>query len=284
VKTHCGLLVLSSALLAAPCAWPAPAAPKVAAPEAKAVAAARDRLKKVLEVSPATLDAAARYLADAELVKQAPTEAGLCSLVVSAGTLHVKLGDELSPARDKLYELPPAAPGQPDPIDAFSGRVDEADKLLPGIGLSSGAETLSHSVRYGELAQLARQGSAEQRLFQALSGIWREPAGWPVYVEQKTDVTGCWRPGALLEPLRGVAAVWGEAPQCLRQATAPALRDAMTQAVSATCFCEGQKETVQQLQQLEAAYEKLPVPGAQAAAAEARKVRQQGKGLKFNCH
>jgi hypothetical protein len=280
-------VVLSTALLIAPCAPAAPAAPaapKANAPDAKAVATARERLKKALEVSPATLDAAARYLADADAVKQAPSEAGLCALVVSAGALHAKLGDELAEARDKAYEAPPAAAGQPDPIDAFSGRVDAADKALPGIGLAVGAETFYHSVRYGELAQLAKAGSPEQRLLQALSGLWQEPTGRPVSFEQQTDLEGCWRPGALLEPLRGVSAAWGEAPRCLQQAVAPAVQEAMAQAVGATCFCEDKKQAAPQLQQLEAAYEKLPVPGAQAAVAEARKARQQGKGPRFNCH
>jgi hypothetical protein len=282
------LLVTVNVLLSNPPAPPVPggqvrqAAPLPQAPEASKIATARKRLKKVLQVNARTLDAAAHYLALAESVKQAPTDEALCLLVSSANSLQAALGDQLSPVRDRLYSLPSPAPGQPDPLDDFSKRVDRADKLLPGIGLGVGAETLYHSTRHGELAQLAQQGSAARRLLESVASIWQESIGWPVYIEQQTDVTGCWRPGALLDPLRAISSAWGEAPACLRQALAPTLQRALLEAVDSSCFCEDEAETRKQLQQLAAEYQKLPLPDAKAASAKALETLKAPE-LRFNC-
>lgn len=285
------LLVAVNVLLSNPPAPPPPsapggqvqqAAPPPQAPEASKVTTARKRLKKVLQVNARTLDAAAHYLALAESVKQAPTDEALCSLVSSANSLQAALGDQLFPVRDRLYSLPSQAPGQPDPLDDFIKRVRRADKLLPGIGLSVGAETFYHSVRHGELAQLAQQGSAARRLLESVASLWREPNDWPVYIEQQTDVTGCWRPRALLKPLRAISAAWGEAPACLQQALAPTLEEALLEAVGSSCFCEDEAETRKQLQQLAAEYQELPLPGAKAASAKALETLEDPE-LRFNC-
>ena len=274
------LLIATPLLLAASPATTRPPAPEAATPRASA--AVRARLAKELQVDSRTLDESARHLILSEAVKQAPTEAGLCSLLSSASALHARLGARLSETRDRLFALPPPREGEADQLQAFGERMERADALMPGIALRVGAESLSHSVHYGELARLAPQGSAAQRLLEAVGSIWAPPAGWPVYIEPQTDVSGCWKPGALVEPLRQTGAAWGEAHGCLQQLLTPVVQGAMQQALHTTCFCDGKAHVQRQLQQLATAYETLALPDAKQAAAGARRLGQSTQ-VRFDC-
>lgn len=254
----------------------------IATIEPQAATLARELLKDELQVDAATQEATDRYLVMVESASREPTDSAICGLVLSAGRLNEELGGQLGDTHDELYSLRSPAMGEEDRIERFAVNLRRVDELLPGIGLGLGAETIHHYVRYAEIAQVARQGSREQKLLKAVGSIWEDPAGWPIYVEQTTDVAGCWRPLSLLKSLREIASVWSQAPACLRDTLAPIVQHAMVHAVTTTCFCAAESDALEQVRLLATEYESLPLPGAREAAVQARDVLR-GAGARFNC-
>jgi hypothetical protein len=171
----------------------------------------------------------------------------LCAVISSSEQLQQALGEEFQQRRDKIYER------SPDDVDALK-RLDvdvagAADRL-PGVGLSVGAETIYHYVRYDALSFYAPHDSPAARALRLAGGVWPDPAGSPVSFEPSTDVAGCWRPSAVVTALRALAGVWPSVPACLKSQLRPKLVALQDDLTGATCYCDGKEKTAVALTEL----------------------------------
>ena len=247
-----------------------------------ATALARRRLAPLLPVSPRTLDLAAGYLALVSATAESNTEANLCSIIEGANEVTPRLGSELSQIFIGLIDSSRANPDSAGDIEEFRRHVESASQLLPGIGLAVGAETIYHYVRYREIARLAKPGSIDERFLSAVGEVWSDPTGWPSYIDQQTDVAGCWRPGNLVDPVRRLISIRLHTSTCVERAVRPVIGRAMLQAVDASCFCENEPKVRYDLAQLAAEYEKAGIPAATRAAETARNTLKSAS-LRFDC-
>lgn len=247
-----------------------------------ATEAGRWQVWRELELDGPATEQAERYLKAADAVRSGGYNDRLCDLVGDAQALAADLGKRLSKSHEGRVLGALDDRSLVDVTRRFEAAVRQAGQLLPGIGLASGAENLYSFVRYDELADLLPEQSTSAQLLRAVAGIWHEPNGWPVFLEQTTDVTGCWRPGNLAPVLNRIQASWQVAPACLQARLAPSIGTAMQEAVDTTCFCDASDAVIRQLDEIASVYEALPVAGASTAAAAARAARIRPEN-RFNC-
>jgi hypothetical protein len=195
-------------------------------------------------VSAAEARQARNHLDKLNTLAKTHADEALCAVIASSEQLQQAVGEEFQRRRDKIYER------SPDDVEALN-RLDVdvagAAQRLPGVGLSVGAETIYHYVRYDALSSYAPHDSPAARALRLAGGIWPDPAGSPVSFEPSADVAGCWRPSAVVTALRALAGVWPSVPACLKSQLRPkliALKDDLT---GATCYCDGKEKTASAL-------------------------------------
>lgn len=216
---------------------------------------ANEEAFEALQLSPSTLASAMKHASLASATQKKSTSAGVCSLLQSSSKLEQVLGEALERRRSGAFA---EAEASGSTLSALISDIERADTALVGIGLHMGAESIRHFVRYGELAELVPAGSHEQALLTALQGF-STPEGWPVYLDQLTDVSGCGQPDGLLEPLEAVVAAWPAAPECLRWLLAPVVREAVSRATTQSCYCSTVSESLEANAKLRREFAKLSV-------------------------
>lgn len=197
-------------------------------------------------------DSAARiaklHLKTIRAAAKARTDEALCAAVASADETQHALGRDLQRQRDHLFEKSPADALSLDRLErAAAGTADR----LPGVGLTLGAETVYHFVRYGALASYAPPGSASEGALRLAGDIWSGPAGQAIYFEPSTDISGCHRPSALVPILRDLAATWPSVAACLKPQLGARLMASVDELTNGTCFCEGQSATASALDEID---------------------------------
>lgn len=247
----CSAVALSPPVGAAPLSSAGAAAGSASAAEARL---ARSHLDKLSTLAKTHVDEA------------------LCAVIASSEQLQQALGEEFLQRREKIYER------SPDDVEALkrldvdvAGAVDR----LPGVGLSVGAETIYHYVRYGALSSYVPHDSPVARALRLAGGIWPDPAGSPISFEPSTDVAGCWRPSAVVTALRALAGVWASVPTCLKSQLRPklvALQDDLTRA---TCYCDDKEKTVAALGEIGTLSEVFAEAGAPPPAAGGEQQQQE---------
>lgn len=196
----------------------------------------------------------------------------LCAVISSSEHLQQALGEEFQQRRDKIYER------SPDDIEALK-RLDvdvagAADRL-PGVGLSVGAETIYHYVRYDALSSYAAHDSPVARALRLAGRIWPDPAGSPVSFEPSTDVAGCWRPSAVVTALRALAGVWPSIPACLKSQLRPKLVALQDDLTGAACYCDGKEKTTAALGEISTLSKVFAEAGAPVPAARGEQQQQE---------
>jgi hypothetical protein len=181
---------------------------------------------------------ARRHLDTLAAAAQARNDETLCAALASADRTQQALGQDLNRRRDAIFEQSAGEAA----LQALDRSAAEAVTRLPGVGLSVGAETVYHYVRYGALAPYAPKASGAGLALRLSEKIWPDPSGLPVYIEQISDVTGCLQPAALLPPLRELAAAWRSVPACLKAQLGPRLAAAAQQAAGPLPNCTAEAE------------------------------------------
>lgn len=198
-----------------------------------------------------------------------------CDLVRSAQALVPRLVNALG----EQYE---AKADDAAALKRLGRQMEQADELLVGVGLRLGAETVYGYVRHDEIAEATAHADAAG-LLRAVARIWRNPTGWPVYVQQQTDVTGCHDPAALVAPLEDIGRAWGDAPECVREVVAETVRQSVQEALShASCYCATRDEVVADVLQLAGLVQTLGL-GVPRPDADALMAHLQRDEVRFEC-
>lgn len=174
-----------------------------------------------------------------------PSVEKTCALVSSAQQLAPLLAASL---QSEHAALASQALDDSDiaPLESFEALVSQEDARLIGIGLHAGSEIPYSYVRYNEIADVDGIQPEAAALLRAAAGLWRDSTGWPVHVEQQTDITGCQDPGALIEPLERLTRAWKRAPECVRFLVSEVARHSVRDALSVgSCYCRGQENVIE---------------------------------------
>lgn len=219
-----------------------------------------------------------RHMALSAELESQPSSKGMCALARSAQALVPLLADSFGAQQAALLSGDDALA-----LDALGQQMEDADRLLVGIGLRLGAEVVYSHVRYDEIADMGVSQTEAAALFRAVSGLWRKPTGWPVHVQQQTDTTGCYDPGALIAPLETLVSAWNDAPECARKVVADVVRDAIRDALSdASCYCAAQDVVVADATRL-AGVAKTIGASASGSETDALSVHLRGGDARFEC-
>ncbi len=185
--------------------------------------------------------AVAEYLALVAAHRSQPDIEKTCALVRSAQRLVPLLVGSLEKQNAAVLSMTGgnvASGSGARTWNALSTQIEQADEILVGVGLRLGAENVYGYARYDEIADLDSVEFNAAQLLRAVAGAWRDPTGWPIYVDQQTDVSGCWNPGALIGPITEVASAWEGAPECLRNSVEGAIDLLVIDALSeVACYC-----------------------------------------------
>lgn len=191
------------------------------------------------------------------------TDKALCPALLSADRLQQALGAQFQQRRDVVYER---FPDDPEALRRLGLDVAEAAARLPGVGLAVGAESIYHHVRYRALSSYLPPHSPAARTLRLAGDIWPEPIGAPIAFEAATDVSGCWRPSAVLAALRSLAGVWPAAPSCLQSHLRPKLAALQDQLGGAACYCEDRERTESALADIGRLNRVFAAPAARGAS------------------
>ena len=203
---------------------------------AKSTQAATDADSIGFSLSANAADALQRHMMLSEELETHPSMDNACTLARSAQNLAPLLAVSLQSQHASVSTS--VEGGDTSALISLEERLNHADTLLVGIGLHLGAEVAYSYVRYDEIADVGGAQNDGVALFRAVAKMWHNPTGWPMYVEQQTDVTGCHDPGALINPLENVALMWDLAPECVRSVVVDAVRQSVRGALSsASCYC-----------------------------------------------
>jgi hypothetical protein len=248
---------------------------------AKSAQAATDADSIGFSLSANAADALRRHTMLSEELETHPSMDNACTLARSAQKLAPLLAVSLQFQRASVST--PAEGGDTSAFLSLEERLNRADTLLVGIGLHLGAEVAYSYVRYDEIADVGGAQNDGAALFRAVSKMWHNPTGWPTYVEQQTDVTGCHDPGALITPLENVALTWDLAPECVRSVVVDAVRQSVGGALSsASCYCRTREEVfadTARLAELAGSVE-LGIPKSEVDALQTHLGRD---GVRFEC-
>ena len=273
----CALLIGSGALEQQ--AMSAQAAAKESGVAATTYAQSRVALAQILPVNDEVLSSAARYRVGINAAQNhSPAAPALCSLVREASTLGPLIASQLSSEEQRLLEQGGAAKA----LDALTAGVAQAAQLLPGVGLVVTAEGVRSFVDYGALANLAAPGSVSQQLLREMGHLWPSPNGWPVFIEQQTDVGGCTRPEALTGPIQRIGEARPEAPECLKKELEAQLVEAVSTVADSACLCTDEAQSTRALRGLAAALNASGMHEAEPTVASALSRLPSGQ-VRFQC-
>lgn len=231
-------VILAGLLLVSACSEGVDRLPRVAGAEAveHAHSTRADSADALVGLGAEAGNAVTEHLTRTAEQQSRPSVERTCALVLSAQNLVPLLVESLEGQHAVLLSV--AGGDDAQALNALSARIEQADELLVGIGLRLGAENVYGYTRYDEIADLDSVEPDATQLLRAVAGAWRKPTGWPIYVEQQTDVAGCWNPGALIDPMTEVASAWERAPECLRSAVAGTIDLLVLDALSeVACYC-----------------------------------------------
>jgi len=207
--------------------------------------------------------------------KRAPSDEALCGVLAAADRAQAAVGDSLHGAFEAAM-----AEGSEGALHRVEALAHDVMVGHPGVGLAVGAETLYHFVDYQALStQVARTPAIASALTIA-SRVWPRPAGRPVYFEQITDLAGCMRPSALVEPLRSLRGVWRRLPACMQEHLRTRLTAGAKEIAESTCFCGTQAETEGALKEIASVVERL---GGDAEGIRATASAADSSGLRYSC-
>lgn len=199
-----------------------------------------ERVRRAVEPVPQNTDIADAAQRHIEISEEFGIRSGLtdaCTLAQSAQALVPLLAASLESEHGVLASRGVDSDSAAA-LDAFERRIEHADTDLVGIGLRVGAEAVHVYVRYDEIADAGIGENDAAMFFRAVAQLWDGATGWPVYIEQQTDVTGCHDPGALIAPMEGLGRVWDRAPECARSLVLDVVRQSVRSALSsASCYC-----------------------------------------------
>lgn len=215
------------------------------------VGAVAERTRDAVEAGPAGLPLSGDVAKAAQMHMRLSEESGArpsiekaCALARSAQQLVPLLAASLESEHASLVSRGVDSDNA-SALDAFERRTELADTRLVGIGLRVGAEVVYGYVRYDEIADAGVSQNDGAMLFRAVARLWDDPTGWPVHIQQQTDVTGCHDPGALIEPLEDLGRVWNRAPECARSVVIDIVRQSVRSALSsASCYCHARGESI----------------------------------------
>jgi len=232
-------------------------APEESSPQ---YAQARSELAPLLPIHSEQLSAVTRYRL-AILSSRAATQndPALCAIVISAIELTPLLAEQLSQIQGRLLEQ-----GDTQALDTFTAKIQKATTLLPGIGLVVGTEGVRSYVDYRQLAQLFRAGPVSRDLLQTMGEFSPAPLGWPVYLEPQTDLGGCSRPTALLDPVRRLGQSWQRGPACLKEVLEGEIVKSVSAATTSSCMCSTRTETSDGMHKLAAVLKTVGLAKAEA--------------------
>lgn len=197
-----------------------------------------------LSLSTDVAKAAQRHMRLSEEFGTRPSIEKACTLARSAQQLVPLVAASLEAEHASLLSRE-ADSDDASGLDAFERRIGHADTRLVGVGLRVGAEVIYGYVRYDEIADAGASQNDGAMLFRAVARLWDGATGWPVYIQQQTDVTGCHDPGALIEPLEDLGRVWNRAPECARSVVIDVVRQSVRSALSsASCYCHARGKSV----------------------------------------
>ncbi len=207
--------------------------------------------------------------------KRAPSDEALCGVLAAADRAQAAVGDSLQGSFEAAM-----AEGGEGALHRVEALAHDVMVGHPGVGLAVGAETLYHFVDYQALsAQVARTPAIASALTIA-SRVWPRPAGRPVYFEQITDLAGCMRPSALVEPLRSLRGVWPRLPACMQEHLRTRLTAGAKEMAESTCFCGTQAQTKGALKEIATVVERL---GGDAEGIRATGSTAGSSGLRYSC-
>jgi hypothetical protein len=159
-------------------------------------------------------------------------------------------------------------------------RTDRRQLELPAEEVVDASQAYGRSSTTGP-SRISRPLAPPPELLEAVSTIWAKPFGWPVFIEQRTDVGGCARPLALTSPLHRTIAHLPDAPRCLKEALAPVFEHAMSTVAESSCFCQGKEEAAKDLQVLASAYQASELAKGKSTAATRARVGDDT--VRFKC-
>lgn len=211
-----------------------------------------------------------------------PTNEKTCALAHSAQALAPLLAGALESRHAELMSQTADGAGASGLAWLETQAAQEGASLV-GIGLHVGAEVIYSHVRYDEIADVGPLQPDAAALLHAVAGLWRNPTGWPIDVEQQADVTGCRDPGALVGPLEHLRRTWSRAPDCVRALVTDVVHQSIRDGLSlASCYCRRQENVVEAVARLTELAEGLRLDISQAES-DTIAMHLHGKDARFDC-